>query len=99
MADLTISLAAVKTHNKQDDCWIVIDNMVCDVTKFLKEHPGGSAVILDFAGQDATESFNDVGHSNDAKQMLTEYKIGVLNEVEMTKKDSKKKDGDGCAIM
>ena len=99
MADLTISLAAVKTHNKKDDCWIVIDNMVCDVTKFLKEHPGGSDVILDFAGKDATESFNDVGHSNDAKQMLTEYKIGVLSEVEITKKDSKKKDGDGCAIM
>ena len=78
---------------------VVIDNMVCDVTKFLKEHPGGSDVILDFAGKDATESFNDVGHSNDAKQMLTEYKIGVLSEVEITKKDSKKTDGDGCAIM
>jgi len=99
MADTIINLAQVKTHNKKDNCWIVIDNMVLDVTKFLKEHPGGSEVIMDFAGQDATQSFKEVGHSIDAKDMLLDYKVGVLPEEEMTKKDSGKKDGDGCAIM
>jgi len=31
------SLATIKEHNKPDDLWLVIDNKVYDVTKFLNE--------------------------------------------------------------
>ncbi|KAI6192101.1 Cytochrome b5 heme-binding domain-containing protein [Aphelenchoides bicaudatus] len=43
------------------------------------EHPGGEEVILNLAGQDATEGFNDVGHSTDAKELAKEYVIGKLH--------------------
>jgi cytochrome b involved in lipid metabolism len=43
------------------------------------EHPGGEEVILNLAGQDATEGFNDVGHSTDAKEMAKDYLIGKLH--------------------
>lgn len=33
------------------------------------------------AGGDATESFDDVGHSTDAREMLLEYFIGELHMV------------------
>jgi len=34
--------------------WLVIDRKVYDVSKFSKQHPGGSRVISHYAGQDAT---------------------------------------------
>lgn len=36
----------VEIHDEEDDCWIVIDNKVYDVTDFLDEHPGGGELIL-----------------------------------------------------
>ena len=38
--------------------------------------------MLEVAGQDGTDGFEDVGHSEDARNMLTEYKIGELPEAE-----------------
>ena len=56
--DKTYSAADVAAHNKADDCWIVVDGVVYDVTKFLSEHPGGKKVIVGVAGQDATKKFH-----------------------------------------
>lgn len=47
-----------------------------DVTKYLDDHPGGAEVLLDVAGQDADEFFEDIGHSNDAREELEKYLIG-----------------------
>lgn len=44
-------------HTEQEDCWIVINNKVIDVTSFLKSHPGGRWIILEYAGKDATQAF------------------------------------------
>uniref|UniRef100_A0A915IEZ3 Cytochrome b5 heme-binding domain-containing protein n=1 Tax=Romanomermis culicivorax TaxID=13658 RepID=A0A915IEZ3_ROMCU len=41
-------------------------------------HPGGEEVLLEQAGRDATESFEDVGHSSDAREMRKQYLIGCL---------------------
>lgn len=38
-----ISVQQVSGHNTPDDCWIVVDKQVWDVTDFLEEHPGGPA--------------------------------------------------------
>ncbi|XP_010188539.1 PREDICTED: cytochrome b5 type B, partial [Mesitornis unicolor] len=45
----------------------------------LFQHPGGEEVLLEQAGRDATESFEDVGHSTDAREMLKQYYIGELH--------------------
>jgi hypothetical protein len=39
---------------------------------------GGEEVLLDVGGQDATEAFEDVGHSDEAREILEGLKIGVL---------------------
>ena len=53
---------------------------VYDVTPFLDEHPGGEEILLENAGIDSSENFEDVGHSSDAREMLEEYYIGELHE-------------------
>lgn len=45
------------------------------------QHPGGEEVLLEQVGKDTTEQFEDVGHSSDAREMMTKYKIGDLAEV------------------
>ena len=40
------------------------------------QHPGGEEILIENAGVDSTENFEDVGHSSDAREMLEEYYIG-----------------------
>ncbi|KAJ3340177.1 Cytochrome b5 type B (outer mitochondrial membrane) [Gonapodya sp. JEL0774] len=46
----------------------------------LIQHPGGEEVMVEVAGQDATEGFDEVGHSKDAIEMLKDWYIGDLAE-------------------
>lgn len=39
---------------------------------------GGEEVLLDVGGQDATEAFEDVGHSDEAREILEGLLIGKL---------------------
>ncbi|KAJ2899143.1 hypothetical protein MKZ38_003390 [Zalerion maritima] len=68
----------VAEHNTKNDCFVVIHDKVYDCTKFIDEHPGGEEVLLDVAGQDATEAFEDVGHSDEARETLDKLHVGAL---------------------
>ncbi|XP_059380248.1 cytochrome b5 [Carassius carassius] len=72
-------LSEVEERNSFKSTWIIINNKVYDVTKFLEEHPGGEEVLREQAGGDATESFEDVGHSTDAREMASSFVIGELH--------------------
>ncbi|KAI2662176.1 Cytochrome b5 [Labeo rohita] len=81
--------AEVQAHNMSKDTWLIIHDKVYDITGFMEEHPGGEEVLLEQAGADATESFEDVGHSTDAREMLQQYYIGELH-MDDRKNESKK---------
>ncbi|KAK1579769.1 cytochrome b5 [Colletotrichum navitas] len=68
----------VAEHNTKKDIYMVIHDKIYDVTKFVDEHPGGEEVLLDVGGQDATEAFEDVGHSDEARETLEQLHIGEL---------------------
>ena len=72
------SSSEVAAHNRADDCWLVISGAVYDVTRFLREHPGGVMLLLAYAGADATMPFVETGHSRLALQQLETLRIGVL---------------------
>ncbi|CAB3258995.1 unnamed protein product [Arctia plantaginis] len=72
----------LKARCTRNDAVLIIHNEVYDVTKFLAEHPGGEEVLLEKAGQDATEPFEDVSHSSDARSLMKKYKIGELVETD-----------------
>lgn len=39
--DTLVSVEEISKHNTPDDCWIVVDGKVWDITEFAPEHPGG----------------------------------------------------------
>ncbi|KAI1823287.1 hypothetical protein F4861DRAFT_338707 [Xylaria intraflava] len=50
----------VAKHNTKEDCWVVINGRIWDVTEWLNVHPGGSDIIAKFAGQDASVGYNSM---------------------------------------
>ena len=69
-----ITLQEVAEHNTEESVWVVIGNdktggpKVYDITPYLDDHPGGAEVLMDVAGKDADEFFEDIGHSSDARK-------------------------------
>ncbi|KAI6975542.1 hypothetical protein KC321_g4484, partial [Hortaea werneckii] len=53
-----LSVEEIKRHNSPDDCWIVVDGKVWDITDFAPEHPGGGEIIWKHAGYDATTTYS-----------------------------------------
>jgi hypothetical protein len=50
-------------------------------TRLTKSSPinsGGEEVMLDVGGQDATEAFEDVGHSDEAREILQGLLVGTI---------------------
>ncbi|KAK3381353.1 putative membrane bound hemo protein [Podospora didyma] len=78
MATKELTFQDVAEHNTKKDLYMVIHDVIYDATKFVDEHPGGEEVLLDVAGQDATEAFEDVGHSDEARETLEQLKVGIV---------------------
>lgn len=53
-------LQIVAKHNTAESCWVALYGDVWDVTSFLPSHPGGSKIILQLAGRDATEEYDPI---------------------------------------
>uniref|UniRef100_G3T4U2 Cytochrome b5 n=1 Tax=Loxodonta africana TaxID=9785 RepID=G3T4U2_LOXAF len=52
---------------------------------FFEQHPGGEEVLREQAGGDATENFEDVGHSTDAREMSKTFIVGELHPADRSK--------------
>ncbi|KAI7757749.1 hypothetical protein M8C21_031761 [Ambrosia artemisiifolia] len=73
------SMKEASEHNTASDCWIVVDGKVYDVSSYLEEHPGGDDVLLQVTGKDATEEFEDAGHSKTARELMETFCVGELD--------------------
>ncbi|KAH7824189.1 putative cytochrome-b5 reductase [Monocercomonoides exilis] len=51
-----ITMHELSLHNKADDLWVCVNEIVFDVTNF--DHRPGQSMILKAAGSDITASFN-----------------------------------------
>ena len=47
----------------------------------FSKHPGGEEVLKEQHGLDASNAFEDVGHSSDAREQMKTYEIGVIAKV------------------
>ena len=75
----TYTLAQVKAHASESDCWIAVSGSVYDVTSFIPRHPGGPQRIIKLCGTDATAAFTGQhGGQEKPEAMLASLKIGTL---------------------
>ncbi|KAJ5122569.1 hypothetical protein N7448_003703 [Penicillium atrosanguineum] len=74
----------VARHKSKTDLWMILHNKVYDVTQYIEEHPGGVPILVESAGQDGTEAFEDIGHSTDAREIMEKYLIGKVPDEERT---------------
>ncbi|KAL1610674.1 hypothetical protein SLS60_002344 [Paraconiothyrium brasiliense] len=82
MADKEFTYSDVSEHNTKKDLYIVVHDKVYNASSFVDEHPGGEEVLLDVGGQDSTEAFEDVGHSDEAREILEGLLVGKLKRSE-----------------
>jgi cytochrome b involved in lipid metabolism len=92
-----INLEELKEHRNSQSLWLAIHDQVYDVTQFIEEHPGGEEVLLEQGGGYATEAFEDVGHSTDARELMKKYHIGKLAESSTENKKSNVRTTPGSA--
>ncbi|KAF2446256.1 hypothetical protein P171DRAFT_430446 [Karstenula rhodostoma CBS 690.94] len=87
MSESTLfSTPEIASHSTRDDCWIVIHGKVYNVTEYVRDHPGGVDVLIDMAGKDATEGYDDAGHSEDADEIMQSYRIGIAEDSNKARK-------------
>ncbi len=71
----------VAKHNTQEDCWVILNGMVLNLTGFEKDHPGKIAFVK-YAGTDVTEIMTKIhkgqGHSAEAYEWAKKFQIGIV---------------------
>ncbi len=78
-----IPASEVAKHNSRNDCWIIVEKKVYDITAHLRSHPGGSGIVTPYCGKEATSAFQTKGgiggnHSSRAYAQLTPFYVGDL---------------------
>ena len=77
MPHAPLTRAAVAAHNKPDDLWCIIDHKVYDLSDFSDAHPGGSVVLEQVAGTDATSAFYNL-HRQEVLAKYAGLCVGTL---------------------
>lgn len=72
------SHAEILKHDKKDDCWVIIDNLVYDLTCWVPKHPGGD-IIYEYGGHDVTDLFYAF-HLPHTEKLKGTYLVGQLEE-------------------
>ncbi|TKA25053.1 hypothetical protein B0A50_06117 [Salinomyces thailandicus] len=82
-------------HNSRQSCWLAIHGEVWDVSTFVDEHPGGAALILKVAGQDATSQY-DMFHSRElvAETLDPEARKGTVDASTIPKAEARPESKD-----
>eukprot|EP00003_Mantamonas_plastica_P012930 TRINITY_DN2290_c3_g1_i1.p2 TRINITY_DN2290_c3_g1~~TRINITY_DN2290_c3_g1_i1.p2 ORF type:complete len:165 (+),score=69.42 TRINITY_DN2290_c3_g1_i1:54-548(+) len=68
----------VAKHNTKEDCWMVINNKVYDVTEYVPDHQGGEDAISRYAGQDNSVAVFGVQHPTKVFEIIEDFEIGEL---------------------
>lgn len=74
----TFSREEVSQRNTEDAVWCIIDHRVYDLTDFLDAHPGGSVVLTQVAGKDATVDFYNLHRQEVLDKYMEDLCIGTV---------------------
>lgn len=73
---LKLTLEEISKHHSAEDCWIIIDGQVYDLTSWAKEHPGGNVLTV-LAGEDASALVHS-SHFENVIPRLQRFRIGSV---------------------
>ncbi|XOV87754.1 MAG: cytochrome b5 domain-containing protein [Pseudomonadota bacterium] len=80
----TYTAEEVAKHNNLQDCWMVIEGKVYDLSTYVPKHPTPPAVLVPWCGKEATLGMRTKGYGSDhspyAWSELAEYLIGELSD-------------------
>ncbi|KAL7625782.1 hypothetical protein AAE478_005005 [Parahypoxylon ruwenzoriense] len=81
----SVSVDEIFRHRSLEDLWLVVNGVVYDLSRFAPDHPGGTAVLLQHAGRDATAAYSEVHSMSLIKTALpASSRIGVLDRASVT---------------
>ena len=75
--EIFYTLEEIALHNKEDDCWTILNGRVYDITQYAKVHPGGKKIFLG-KGKDCTELYNKYHPWVNGAYLIGKYQVGVL---------------------
>ncbi len=74
-------MVRLTTYNiHRNDCWIVLNGKVYDMTDFMEDHPGGSKVVMLYAGKDATDEFTMLHKPSILNKFGPRLLVGTLSK-------------------
>ncbi|KAG6021756.1 hypothetical protein E4U41_002416, partial [Claviceps citrina] len=86
----------IEKHNDAKSCW----GKAYDVTDFLPEHPGGSKIILKYAGKDATEAFEPIHPPDTLDKYLDRSKhLGEVDMATVAAREARAPDAEEAARL
>ena len=80
------SLEEIKKHNTSESCWIIVNDLVLDVTPFLPYHPASDKCIIKYGGKNCDQHYRF--HSKKGQKLFWKFTIGRVE-----------KDGTECIIQ
>ncbi|VDB85366.1 unnamed protein product [Peniophora sp. CBMAI 1063] len=85
-------------HTSRDSLWVLVGDVVYDVTGLLDSHPGGTGPLLKWAGKNATKAFAPIHPPGTLETLPREATIGKIDQAtipraveEMTPEEKKMK--------
>ena len=73
----------IMKHNTENDCWIVLQGNVVDITSWLPLHPGGSDTISQMATRDVTNMYQAIqAHTKAGGRADDEWKKRIIGKVD-----------------
>ena len=72
-----ISHEELQRHSSGGDSWLAIHGMVYNVSRWHDRHPGGSDILLAYAGRDASDQF-ELFHPPAVARRLKPFLVGAL---------------------
>ncbi len=87
---INLSISEIKTHNSKTDCWSIVNGNVYSLTSYVKNHPGGEAVLANICGKDGSKAFaNQHNSQSKPNNVLKSFLLGSLGSsipIEMAQK-------------
>ena len=80
-----LPLNEVAQHKSRDSCWVIVKGKVYDVTDYLDKHPGGSQILVQYGGKDATAVYEPIHPEGTIEESLPEDKhLGAVDPTTVT---------------